>query len=415
MNEKKPKGLTVSAKEHGKTSRIVEFLNEEYDIAIDAISNNRMYITAKKRKYDFPIKFDDIILHMWDENITVSDSVLRKILLSPNYIKTVNPVEKYFADLEGKYKGKSHIDILCSHLKARDYGDQKKKNYYQDRLCYLVRKWLVALVAQVKGVRMNDVALGFVHQEEGVGKTFLTQFLCPPDLNFYYDSVNSDNNKMTLEDIFSRNLIVNFDELVGINKKNPEDFKQIMSMQEVTVKVPHDPFPKKVKRLASATFTSNLTPEMGGFIHPNMGYRRFATIELIDIDKKYSEVVDINQVYAEAVMLLKQDFPFSWECDYESFKEANQRYLIESPAMKYARLFMRKPVNGEGKFMTASEIFEKLYIDKKIRSEDFNKVSSRTIGEALSTLGFERTHKYFPDMQNNRYGYDVTFMYDSTN
>jgi len=415
MTNNKPRGLEISSEAYGKTSRIVEFLNEEYDIAIDAISSNRMYITAKKRKYDFPIKFDDIILHMWDQNITVSDSVLRKILLSPNYIKTVNPVEKYFADLEGKYKGKSHIDLLCSHLKARDYGDQKKKNYYQDRLCYLIRKWLVALVAQVKGIRMNDVALGFVHQEEGVGKTFLTQFLCPRDLEFYYDSVNADNNKMTLEDIFSRNLIINFDELVGINKKNPEDFKQIMSMQEVTVKIPHDPFPKKVKRLASATFTSNLTPEMGGFISPNMGYRRFATIELIEINKNYSQVVDLNQVYAEAVMLLKQDFPYSWESDYENFKESNQRYLIESPAMKYARLFMRKPVNGEGKFMTASEIFEKLYIDKKIRSEDFNKVSSRTIGEALSTLGFERTHKYFPDMQNNRYGYDVTFMYDSTN
>jgi len=413
----------IQAKEgtfQGKTSRIVDFLNDNYNIAIDELDKSRMYITAKdgnKKNYKYDPTFNDIILHMWDENISVSDNVLMKIITSPNYIKTDNPIVKYFNGLEGKYKGKSHIDLLCSFLKSTNYGDKKNKNFYQERMTYLIRKWIVALVAQVKGLRMNDVALGFVHAKEGIGKTYLTQFFIPKAISFYYESISPDYKvNMTLEEYYSRNLIVNHDELNGINKKNPEEFKRIMSAEEFTIRFPRDPFPKKVKRYASVMFTSNRTCENGGFLTPDMGLRRYATVELEEINwQEYNKVIDIDQIYAEALMLLKEDFEYSWVNDYDELKEFNTRFLIESPSMKYIRMYFRQPENGEGKFMSAQQIFDKLIVDKKIRPEDFGKVSAQKIGEALHAYSFTKVQKYDNDKSYSRYGYDVTCIYDLTN
>ena len=55
-------------------------------------------------------------------------------------------------------------------------GD-KTEGYYQDRMKHIIKKWLAASVACSLGIKANDAMLGFIHADEGIGKTFLAEFL----------------------------------------------------------------------------------------------------------------------------------------------------------------------------------------------------------------------------------------------
>jgi len=298
--------FTKTAASLNKVAEVKEFLKEHYEIKVNQFDPNKSVIRAKTKVYLSPVTFNDISLHLLEEEIIVSDSVLRKILHSPNQVDTYNPIAEYFESLEGKYKGVSHIDLLMSHLRMREFSG-KKHGFYQDRLYVYMKKWFVATAACAMGLHPNDVAMGLIHAEEGIGKSFFFNFIVPKPLhNMIADP--SDNGKFNLQESFARYFLVYFDELYGINRKNEDEFKKVLSADEIDVYLPRESQPFRKKRIASACFTSNRTPEKGGFLTPNMSYRRWLILELETINRDYSIKVDVDQIWAEAVLLIKQDF-----------------------------------------------------------------------------------------------------------
>ena len=99
----------------------LEFLSQHYDIRINKFKLSEKEIYSKTKKYTFPPSLDDISLHMQEEEIQLSDATLRKIINSPNQIKTYNPIKEYFESIENTFKGSSHIDKLCTLITAIDY------------------------------------------------------------------------------------------------------------------------------------------------------------------------------------------------------------------------------------------------------------------------------------------------------
>lgn len=390
-----------------KVAEVKEFLKEHYEIKVNQFDPNKSVIRAKTKVYFSPVTFNDISLHLLEEEIIVSDSVLRKILHSPNQVDTYNPIQEYFTGLEGKYKGVSHIDLLMSHLKMREFSG-KKHGFYQDRLYVYMKKWFVATAACALGLQPNDVAMGLIHAEEGIGKSFFFNFICPKSLhNMIADP--SDNEKFNLQESFARYFLVYFDELYGINRKNEDEFKKVLSADEIDVYLPREPQPFRKKRIASACFTSNRTPEKGGFLTPNMSYRRWLILELETINRDYSIKVDVDQIWAEAVLLIKQDFNYKWDSvDWVEFKEHNQRYLKETSSMQYIKTYFDVPQNGEGTWLQPKEIFQFLNVNKKIRREDQHKVSEEKIGEALTQLNFEK--KIIRKPEGPRYCYYIKYL-----
>ena len=374
-----------------KIQEVIRFLNDQYEIRINCFDPTKSMIRSNHKEYSYPPSFDDISLHLAGEGFPINDSVLKKILRSPNQMTTYNPIHDYFNGLKGKFSGESHIDLLASHLIARDFGDQEP-DYYQDRLRRILRRWLVATAACALGVKPNDVALGFLQLEEGSGKTFLTRFLVPTILKDFYLISQRAQAVFNMEEAFTRNLIVNFDELVGINNRSADEFKKVLSDSDIQVKVPRDPFPKIMPRMASAMFTTNRVAELGGFLTEHLGYRRFACLELSSIDQSYSQKVDVDQIWAEAVMLMNQDsfyYVFTMD-DYESFRQYNLRYQVETLAMKYLKLYVNQPKDDSGEWLSAGEILHRLINKKYISSEGKMKVSKEKIGEGLRILKYER-------------------------
>ena len=288
--------FTKSAATLNKVAEVKGFLKEHYEIKINEFDPSKSFIRSKTKVYFGPVTFNDMSLHLLEEEIIVSDSVLRKILHSPNQIATYNPIAEYFSSLEGKYKGVSHIDLLMSHLKMREFPG-KKHGFYQDRLYVYMKKWFVATAACALGYYPNEVAMGLVHSDEGIGKSLLFNFIIPPPLQNMVADPN-DNPKFNLLESFAMNFIVYFDELVGITRRNEDEFKKALTAREIDVYLPRETQPFRKKRIASACFSSNKTPERGGFLTLNMSSRRWCVLELDSINIDFVTKVDVEQIWA---------------------------------------------------------------------------------------------------------------------
>ena len=218
-----------------------------------------------------------------------------------------------------------------------------------------------------------------------------------------------ENGKFNLYESFARYFLVYFDELYGINRRNEDEFKKSLTARDIDVYMPRETQPFRKKRIASACFSSNKTPERGGFLTLNMSSRRWLILELDSINVDFAAKVDVDQIWAEAILLIKQDFNYKWDTpDWNEFKEHNQRYLKETSSMQYIKTYFDIPVNGDGSWLQPKEIFHFLNSNKKIRREDLHKVSEEKIGEALTQLGFEKRSIRKPE--GTRYCYYIQFV-----
>ncbi len=411
QNDRNISGIK-SQKPIGKIEAIRNWINVNYTVKINMFDTSRSWIESKEREYDHPVTISDIHLHMIDDSIQCSASLLREIVTNPNQMESCNPILDYLQSLEGKYSGISMIDLFCRHIKAHDFGD-KSENYYSIRLNYIIRKWMVATVAQIYAKHVNDVAIGFVNAKGGIGKSTLIKSLVPASLMDYYIISDKDDRIFNMSDSFCTKFIINFDEFVGITKSTAETFKKNMSVLTMNKKRQNESFSVTVPRIASCAFTSNKTQEMGGFL-PNSDsglLRRIATIEIDDIIISYSQEVDINQMWAEALLLYqKSDFDYIWNTnDFDALVAYNQRYVIETCAVKVIKENYTLPVCVEEEtFKMPSQILRDLRLAHRVHSYD--RIDEQSIGQALKLLGFEKTAKRI-DNHGTRYGYLVKQLY----
>jgi predicted P-loop ATPase len=384
-----------------RVALVKEFLDLYYDIKINTFDYSRVMIVSKSREYTQEISMEDISLHMLEDGITGSDAILKKILSSPNHTKPYNPIKEYMEGLKGKFAGESHIDRLCHYLRPRDYGD-KPQGYYQRRLRYTLRKWIVATVACAMGVKENDAMFVVVNNEEGIGKSTLLEFLVPDLLKGYY---SKSQKEMNFPDMFTSNLLINFDEMMGLSRSTAELFKNIMSSRRINVS---KRFTTTKQRYASACGTSNKDAEHGGFLTSDMGTRRFAINHIDAIDWEYINQVDVDQIWAEAVMLLDQNFEYTWNPeDFKEFGEYNSRFILQTSSFKLLKEFYRLPEPGDEElvvFKMPVEILRDLRSAHKVNSS-MTTVSEVNIGIALRQLGYSRYDKKINGYA--RHGYNV--------
>ncbi|RNC65717.1 VapE domain-containing protein [Proteiniphilum sp. X52] len=393
---------------------IVDTINEAFIVKTSCLDPSKFSIESRdKDRYRYEPTADTLYLYLKGIGKTISRTDLRIILRDQNYFDQENPVLNYFNTIRGSYKGDSHIDKLCDHITPRIFD--REPDYYRERMNTLIRKWMVASVAQWIDGTPNPVALGFISMEEYIGKTFLTRFFLPAELESYYVQPENDS-RFSLSDVFTRYLIVCFDDLVGINKGTAriEEFKKYTRSRMILVQRRNDEFPAEQPRVAVPMFTANRTAEMGGFLSPIHGTSRFGTIEVDRIDKRYSQRVKIDQMWAEALMLYENsEFdPHYSDEEIEELQEYNQRYLIQTDEEKYVRLYITPPTDEEdeeAEWCTASEILSNLRRNRKILSNDMMRVTPQNIGRALTSIGFRRESKRSASKSYPEYKYHIKF------
>ncbi len=411
-NNREISDVIIPAKSGNRVQQVKDFLDTFYEIKINVFDPDKSVITCKNpERYKTPIKWEDISLHMEEEGIRGCDSILKKIIASPNQVTMYNPIKEYITALDGAWKGESMIEKFCSYITVREFPG-KDPGFYQERFKYLFRKWGAAAIACVLGEQPNDAVLGFIHADEGIGKSTLIDFLVPPALKAYYIKSNKDPRYFDLTKAFTSNFIINFDDNVGLTKNNAEPIKSALSALSFDL---NRYFAYSVPRMGNCLLSSNKTGEMGGFLLPELGTRRWALIELDKINHEYSKKVDINQLWAEFYVLYKTaDFNYVWDMDdFNEFAEFNMRYMIETNARKLIREYYRtpKPEDTEDMivFKQPMEIVQDLRAARKLTSAHTN-VSEVTIGFALKACGFEKT-AIRKENEGPRYGYKVVQLY----
>jgi len=391
-----------------KIDGIKQWLKENYVIKLNTFDHDKSYIDATADnpiKYEYSITENDIFLHMIDDGVNCSKSLLKALLSSPNQIESYNPISEYLDRLKGEYRGLSQIEIICKKIKAHEFG--KSENECQERFEYIFKKWLVACIACIKGVKPNDVSLGLVNAQGGIGKTTFFENLVPGELKEYYTISSKDEKLFKMTESFTKKFIINFDEFVGISKSTENEFKNNMSRSTLDIKMSGDIFTQRVNRIANSVFTSNKTHGQGGFIFTNDNglLRRLATVE-IDAMDLFTTKIDVDQLWAEALMMYEGGFDFRWnQKDFHDFTEYNKRYIIETNAFRLIKEHYRQPEpNEESMFMMPIQIFRDMR-DKKLIKSGWTKVDEVTIGQALTLQGFNRHMKRIDNIP--RYGYDV--------
>lgn len=353
----------------------------------------------------------DIFLHAQEDEVAVSRSVLRTLLESPNYMprEIYNPIADYFENLKGKYSGPSQIDLLVRSLHTVDDD--------RERTRWLFRKWLTATVACTLGLRQNDVALGLVSTEAGIGKTTFFEEIVPPQLRDYYQCVLKGDTAFLPTHGFATRLLLNFDELAAVTQASEDQFKQLLSSSSLPVRMRGSYRVETVPRMASVCFTSNRTAAQGGFIRSaDLGIlRRLAVIEVTAIDD-YRSQLDTDQLWAEVMLLLSQG-DYEWtQDDFRRFSRENLKYVATTNAMRLMKLWFRQPQEGDTdadiRFMTAADIVLLLQHERKITSV-LQRVDEVSVGRALMTLGYRRYGRRLPDV-GVRYGYDVVPLFGKT-
>lgn len=400
----------VSQKSTNRVQQVKDFLEAHYEVKINVFDTNKSFIVCKnKDRYTRPIKFEDISLHMEEEGLRGCDGVLKKILASPNQITVFNPIVDFVKSLEGAWKGESMIEKFCSYIQVREFPGYEK-DFFKNRFAKYLRKWGAAAIAQVLGEHPNDVVLFFVNAQEGMGKTSMVKFLVPPVLESYYQKSDKDPRYFDFVKALTSNLIVNFDDNVWLTRNNAETFKAGLSdMSFKSSKF----FEDRIPRMASCLGTSNKSPEMGGFLLPELGTRRFAIVETEHIDYGYSTTIDQFQLWAEFYLLYKTaDFNYKWDEEFPHFEEFNQKYMSETSSRRLIREYYRAPGPDDKEeaiiFKQPIEMLKDLRDARKLTSVHTN-VSEVTLGLALKACGFEKTARRTGD--ETRYGYKVIQLY----
>lgn len=404
--ERVPLAETACSGSASRLSQVKDWLKENYEVKVNLLDRSRIYLSPTEGcsvDYPYPITEEDVLLHAYNDELPISNVMLKKLLASPNHMKAFNPVQEYFDGLRGKYKGPSQIDLLCSSLHLVDETARKRSEK-------VLRKWLVATVACALGQRQNDVALGLVGERAGIGKTTFFEQLVPECLADYYQVAQKDDHMFQMNNAFAHRFLLNFDEFAAITIANEQPFKQLMSATTVNVRRQGSRYIETVQRVASCCFTSNKTQNVGGFIRtPDEGLlRRLAVIEVKAIDD-YRKQFEVDQLWAEAVMHLEGGFSPVWtQQEYQQFIEENRQYVMESKLVGLIRRYFRLPTDGdEVQFLSATDIVQLLKEHKLLKPSEEINVSGTKLGMALSVLGFSRETRWDKNKATAKHGYNI--------
>ncbi|MGB3714784.1 MAG: VapE domain-containing protein, partial [Candidatus Promineifilaceae bacterium] len=219
-----------------------------------------------------------------------------------------HPIKEYYEGLE--WDGKHHIAALAAHIETDD----------DVWALAALTRFFVGSVAKIMKQAQHPMLVLVGNQ--GVGKSRLARWLFPLEQYFCEGPIRPDDKDSYIR--LCRMWGWEVSELQATTRKaDREALKDFITKREVTVRKPYGRFDMTKPALASLIGTIN---ESGtGFLNDPTGSRRFLILKLNGIDWRYSQTVDPNDIWSQAVHLYKTGEP--WELNPE---ESAQQHLINT-------------------------------------------------------------------------------------
>ena len=222
---------------------------------------------------------------------------------------------------------------------------------------------------------------------QGIFKTTWLELLCPKDISRYlFTGYINPSSKDTLT-IISEYWFLNIDDqLRALNKKDENEVKNLITVNNVKYRRPYDKYITEYPRLAS--FMASVNDR--DFLTDPTGSRRFLPFEVESIDIKMAQSLDMGKVYAQALHLFKIEYRYWFSHkEVQELHEHNIAFEIHSNEEQLLKQQF-EPVEDKNR---ANEHLQPAMIQAELERIYGTRLSSKKIGEALNKLGFIKWRK----------------------
>lgn len=310
---------------------------------------------------------------------TISKDGLMDIFCS-SFSPAVNPVKQYFKDLFPWDEETDHIADLCATVKVKN---PEKWNAY-------LKKWLIGVVANVFiDEKCANHLMLVLTGGQGKFKTTWLDNLAPKTLKSYLFTGKLNLESKDTLTLIAEYLFINIDDqLKQLHKKDENELKNYITTPNVKYRRPYDPIITEYPHLCSFMGSVNGNE----FLNDPTGSRRFLPFEVLNINIKEAQALDMDLIWAQAYHLFCKNVRY-WFND-EEVDELNQRnseFAMVSQEEELLSYYYDKqaPVGSylPLKFLPTSIILSHLETQSRLR------LSAKKLGEALNKLGYEKKQK----------------------
>ena len=300
-------------------------------------------------------------------------SYAMRLCVDSAHVEDYNPVADYLDHLP-QWDGHDHISDLAARVPT-DYQDWPR----------LFRRWLLAMVAQVRGMSQDhgNSIVPMLIGAQGTGKSTFCKMLLPRHLRQYYmDDIKMDNAEQ-VERVLGRMWLVNIDEYDAKTTREQAKIKRLLTERDVQVRRPRSDQYTMVQRLCSFIATTN---ERRPLTDPT-GSRRYLCVELTGaIDT--ATPLDHDQLFAQVLHELSQGEPFFLTREEEALMEAhNERYCRQRVIEKTIAATLAPAPTSADTLMTTADIVD-LLCDHGLPPQDVP--TPRQLKAALRAAGLRQ-------------------------
>jgi predicted P-loop ATPase len=301
-------------------------------------------------------------------------------ILNSDFIPRVNPIHKYFQDLNLKSISKTeHLDELISTVTTT--SPLLFPEYF--------KKWIVACVANamIEMGCQNHTCL-VLTGNQGKFKTTWLDNLCPPKLKRDYlftGKINVENkdSMSLLAECFLLNID---DQLRNLNKQDENSLKTLITLTSVKIRKPYARMITEQPRIASFMGSVN----GNDFLTDPTGSRRFLPFEVLEIDINKAKDIDMDKVWTEAYQLFLSNFKYWFsDEDMDALNRNNEAFQVESHEYQLLNEYFLPCRDKE----IGSEYLQPAFLQSELEGKTKSRLSPKKLGEALNRAGFEKCQK----------------------
>jgi hypothetical protein len=351
-------------KAHVKKAEI--HINENWELRYNTVKNTVDYRTVGA--FDFrELKIDNIYRNLQHNRIKYGMSDL-KSLLNSDFVKEYDPIDNYFNNL-AEWDGLDHIEALANHIHI------KRQSFFNTML----KKHLVRAVKCGLGKGVNRYLFTIVGEKQSTGKTYFLRWLCPFDNDYYTEASISAKDKDTKIAV-AKNFIYNIDELASLRKLDQDALKSLISSDKITERLPYGTSAVTMKRRANFFASTN-----NRGILTDTENTRWLVFELLGIDRKYSQEIDIHKVWSQAFALYRdEEYSDQLTKDEEHTQEGtNKDFNAETPEDEAIKSHYKICKEGEGEFYSVFDIT--VHLASAYPSFKFSAIA---VGRTMKLSGF---------------------------
>ncbi len=270
------------------------------------------------------------------------------------------------------WDGKDHIFEL-----SRFFVDK------HDQFDTWLRRWCIGSVARMleKGGAQNRMLV--LDGTQGIGKSYLARWLAGPMTQYYREGgidADSTDAKLRLLDTW----INEVGELGATFRKSDRDaLKFFLTVQHVKERRPYAHY--DTGGTARTSFIGTLNNE-GGFLTDPTGNRRYFISSFTNIDWGYSEEVDVQQVWAQALALYRDNEP--WDLLRDEVREAdriNTEYESGDPLQDDLLGLLEFDKSNADWTVPKTEV--RMLVETHLHGRGLGKITDNRVGKAMRRLG----------------------------